>query len=250
MDDKRLKHIRQAEKESHIKTYTENKLYTQGGWLAKPIKTILDIVPLFQEYQELRILDLGAGVGRNCIPFAQKYRDIDCRIDCVDILELATQMLYKNAKAYNVDSAICGITSTIENYKISPKQYDLIMAISALEHVESEEVFWKKVTEIQKGIRPNGIICLVINTNIIENDKKTGETLAPQFEINLETGVLQTGLKELFSEWQILKSAVVQQKYDIPRDNCIVELTTDVVTYVVRKTKGGHANGQDYKPME
>lgn len=68
MDDNRLNQIRQSEKESHIKTYTENKLYSAGGWLSKPIRTVLDIIPLFEGYEELRILDLGAGVGRNCIP--------------------------------------------------------------------------------------------------------------------------------------------------------------------------------------
>lgn len=197
MNDNRLKQIRQSEKESHIKTYTENKLYTAGGWLSKPIRTVLDLIPLFEGYEELRILDLGAGVGRNCIPFAQRYGDI-----------------------------------------ISPNKYDLVMAISALEHVESKEAFWKKMMEIRTGIRKNGVICLVINSNVAEKDKATGEELSPQFEVNLKTEELQTQIKELFSGWQEIKTTVVRQQYDIPRGNHIAELATDVVTYVARNIQG------------
>lgn len=238
-----LKQIRQSEKESHIKIYIENKLYDKGRWLSKPIRTILDIIPLFEGYKELRILDLGAGVGRNCIPFAQRYRDIDCRINCIDILELATQVLQENAKIYDVESSIYGITSTIENYEILPNEYDIIMAISALEHVESEDAFWKKIMEIRKGIRKNGIVCLVINSNVIERNKATGEELSPQFEVNLGTEELQVRLKDLFADWQNLKSTVVQQKYDIPRDERTVELVSDVVTFVAKNAQNTERNG-------
>ena len=238
MNDNKLKQIRQSEKESHIKIYTENKLYAEKGWLSKPIRTVLDIIPLFKGYKELRVLDLGAGVGRNCIPFAQRYRDITCRIDCIDILELAIQLLHENAKAYDVDSSIYGITSSIENYSIPSNEYDLVMAISALEHVESVDTFWRKAAEIRKGIRENGIVCLVINSNVIERSKATGEELPPQFEVNLETKELQTRLNDLFADWQDLKSTVVRQKYDIPRDEHIVELVSDVVTFVAKNVHG------------
>lgn len=237
-DDNRLKQIREAEKESHTRMYTENALYSDGGWLSKPIRTVLDIVPLFEGYQELRILDLGAGVGRNCIPFAQRYRKIPCRIDCVDLLEVAIRILRENAETYDVSSAIFGITSPIETYSIPPKEYDLIMAISSLEHVESEEIFWKKALEIRKGIRGDGIVCLVINSNVAERDPSTGEELSPQFEVNLGTEELQTKLKGLFEGWQELKSTVVHQKYEIPRGEHMVELETDVVTYVAKNVKG------------
>lgn len=236
-DDTRLKQIREAEKESHTRMYTETPLYSDGGWLSKPIRTVLDIVPLFEGYQELRILDLGAGVGRNCIPFARRYCDISCRIDCVDILELATRILQENAKAYDVSSAVFGITSPIETYPILPNEYDLIMAVSSLEHVESEKAFWEKAMEIRKGIRRDGIVCLVVNSNVVERDPSTGEEVPPQFEVNLETEQLQTRLKGLFEGWQVLKSTVVHQKYDIPRGKTLLKLETDVVTYVARNVQ-------------
>lgn len=237
-DNNRLKQIREAEKESHIRMYTETALYAGGGWLSKPIRTVLDLLPLFDSYQELHILDLGAGVGRNCIPFAQRYRNIPCRIDCVDILEFATRLLQENAQVYDVAASIFGVTSPIETYPIPPSEYDLIMAISSLEHVESEELFWEKTMEIRKGIRGNGIVCLVINSNVVERDPSTGEELPPQFEVNLETVELQTRLKDLFEGWQELKSTVVRQNYEIPRGERMIELTTDVVTYVAKNVSG------------
>ena len=96
--DKRIKEIRESEKKSHTEMYSSEELYKSGSWLNKPIKTIKEIVPLFKEYKKLNVLDLGCGIGRNSIFVAQQYQHIDCSIDCVDILEIAIEKLYLNAK--------------------------------------------------------------------------------------------------------------------------------------------------------
>ena len=96
--DNRVKRIRESEKKSHIEMYSNDELYKTNSWLSKPIKTIQEIIPLFQNYKELNVLDLGCGVGRNSVFIAQEYQNIDCMIECVDILELAIQKLYCNAK--------------------------------------------------------------------------------------------------------------------------------------------------------
>ena len=44
-------------------------------------------------------------------------------------------------------------------------------------------------------------------------------------------------LENTFAGWKVIKHTIVHQKYDIPRENCIANLETDVVTYVVRKDK-------------
>ncbi len=233
----RLEQIRQSERDSHIEIYSTKELYESGSWLQKPIKTVLDIVPMFEEYQELHILDLGSGVGRNSIPFAQKYAEIPCTIECVDILELAIEKLKYNAEKYNVASSIKGIVAPIEEYSIPENSYDLIMAISALEHTNSEEAFIAKLREIQAGIRENGIVCLVINSNVVEKDKANGIDLPPQFEVNLPIEELQMLLQQAFAGWEVMKETVRAQHYDIPRVNGIVELTSNVLTLVVRKVR-------------
>ena len=144
--DERLKRIRESERKSHIEIYTGEKLYATDSWLKKPIKTVRDIVPLFENYISLRVLDLGSGVGRNSIYVAECFRDIDCRVDCVDLLEIAIEKLLENAADRNVSSHINGITKAIEEYKIPKDSYDLIMAISALEHIDSQESFLRKLS--------------------------------------------------------------------------------------------------------
>ena len=233
--ENRLKQIRESEKQSHIEMYSNSELYKEGSWLRKPIKTVLDIIPLFNHYSELNVLDLGCGVGRNCIAVAQSFKNIPCKIDCVDILDLAIEKLYENAEELGVTSSINGIVETIENYPVGENKYDLVLAISALEHIDSEQSFLSKLSEINMGIRKNGIVCFVINSDVKETDKSTGEEIPAQFEVNLQTEKLQAVLKEKFSDFEIMKTAVSEQQYDIPRGDIISDLKTKVVTFVARK---------------
>ena len=231
----RLKEIRKAEAESHTEAYTNYALFSAGSWLAKPVKTVLDLLPLFEGCTEFRALDLGCGVGRNSIPVAQYLGRIPCRVDCVDILELAIEKLNENARQYGVAGSIQGIVSSIDDYEIKADSYDLIMAVSALEHIASREAFEEKLIDIRNGVRIGGAVCLIVNSGVTEHDKATGEELHPQFEVNLPTLEMQHLLEETFAGWKIMKHTVVHQKYDIPRQHGLAELETDVVTYVVRK---------------
>jgi len=230
----RLKEIRKAEAESHIKAYSEYSLFQAGSWLAKPVKTVLELLPLFEEYESFRALDLGSGVGRNCIPVAMRFQEIPCTVDCVDILDMAIEKLRENACCYGVEEKIRGIVSSIDDYEIGKGAYDLIMAVSALEHIASPEAFTQKLIEIRGGLRPGGIVCLIINSGVTERDQATGELLPPQFEVNLETPELLWLLEETFQGWEKLKQTVVRQSYDIPREKGISRVETDVVTWVVR----------------
>lgn len=231
----RLEEIRKAERESHEEVYSSCKLYESGSWLQKPIRTVLNLIPEFAEYEEIRVLDLGGGVGRNCIPFVKEYKDRQCLVECVDILDMAIEKLYENAREHDVESVIKGIVSPIERFDIKENTYDLIMAISALEHIDSEESFINKLQEIRRGIRKNGIVCLVINSEVVEIHKETKEALAPQFEVNISTEAMKKLLEKAFSGWELIKTTVSKQNYDIPRESCIAELSTNVVTYVARK---------------
>ena len=231
----RLGEIRKAEAESHTEAYSNHSLFSPGSWLAKPVKTVMDLLPLFEGYTDFRALDLGSGVGRNCIPVAQHFSGIPCRVECVDILELAIAKLNENALQYGVENCIQGIVSSIDDYEIAADSYDIILAISALEHIASQSAFEKKQAEIRDGLRPGGIACLIVNSGVIEHDKATGQELPPQFEVNLPTSQMQELLEKTFAGWQVIKHTVVHQKYDIPRENGIANLKTDVITYVVRR---------------
>ena len=233
--DNRIKQIRESEKKSHIEMYSNDELYQLGSWLTRPIKTIKEIVPLFEGYEKLRVLDLGCGVGRNSIFIAEEFKETDCIVECVDILELAIDKLMFNAEKYGVSGQIRGIVKSIEEYEISEDMYDFIIAVSALEHVETKGAFLSKLEEMREGIRENGVVCLVINSEVRESDKVTGAELPAQFEVNLKTEELQEILKRTFEGWKILKSSVQEQQYDIPRERGIADLQTKVVSFVARK---------------
>lgn len=242
----RIEQIRIAEAESHTEIYSNHELFFAGSWLAKPVKTVLDVLPLFDGYAEFRALDLGCGIGRNSIPSAQHFLGIPCRIDCVDILELAIEKLNENALRHGVADKILGIVSAIDDYEIKADSYDLIMAISALEHIASRTAFEEKLAKIRNGLHNGGTACLIINSGVKEVDKGTGGELSPQFEVNLPTGELLNLLEQTFHGWQIIKQTVVHQKYDIPRKTGLAALDTDVVTYVARKrTLSEDANETD-----
>ena len=231
----RLAEIRQAEKASHEQAYSQNRLFEGGSWLAKPVKSVMEWLPLFAGRKTFRALDLGCGVGRNSIPVAQAFRDIPCRVDCVDILPVAIQKLQENAAEYGVQDAIRGILSGIDSYEIQADAYDLILAVSALEHMDSEAAMVRKLEAIRDGIRSGGGVCLVMNTGVREWDTETGAALVPQFEVNMETGALQARLEQIFAGWTVRKSTVVHQRYAIPRESGLAELETDVVTFSARK---------------
>ncbi|MCR5771004.1 MAG: class I SAM-dependent methyltransferase [Butyrivibrio sp.] len=150
----------------------------------------------------------------------------------VDILDIAIDKLQVNADELGVSDCIHGFVDTIEHYPITIGTYDLIIAVSALEHVESKEIFWNKLREIRDGIKTDGIVCLVINSDVREKNKETLEDLEPQFEVNLSTKELQSCIDDIFSEWDTIKRTVSYQEYYIPRDVITSHLTTNVVTYV------------------
>lgn len=233
--NERLARIRESERKSHTAIYTNEKLYQSDSWLQRPIKTVREIVPFFDGYKELRVLDLGCGVGRNSIYIAEQFRDRNCSVDCVDLLDIAIEKLLENAAEHNVSSRIKGITTSIEKYEIQRNSYDFIMAISALEHIDSQDSFLRKLLEIRDGVQKNGIVCLIINSNIVETCLQTNEPMEAQFEVNLPTETIQAHLDEIFWGWEILKTSVVSQQYDIPRESFISRLNTNVITYVARQ---------------
>lgn len=230
-----LEEIRRNERQSHEEVYTTNSLYQPGSWLSKPVKTVLELFPYFEGRRNLRVLDLGCGVGRNCIAIAQHFCDADCKIDCVDILDLAVEKLLKNAALFGVAESITGIIRPIDNYRIPEEYYDWILAISALEHMDSHTSFVGKLSEIRDGLKENGIVCLIINSGTEERLISTGEKVPVNFEVNFQTSELQELLNSVFADFRILKSTVRRQNYEVPRGSEQCALCSDVVTFVAQK---------------
>ena len=230
-----LSRIRQAEAYSHTEAYNNLVLFEAGSWLSKPVKTVMELMPYFRDYPNFRGLDLGCGVGRNCIPVLKALPETGGIMDCVDILPLAIERLRENAVKYGVSSGINGIVCAADEYPVAQSSYDLILGISVLEHLSSPEILAGKLRQIRDGLRAGGIACFVINTGIEEHSKTTGAPLPVQFEINMDTREMEQFLTDTFSGFEILKHSVIHYTYDTYRESGITELDTDVLTFAVRK---------------
>ncbi len=233
--ESRIEKIRESEKLSHTKIYTDEELYHTDSWLSKPIKTVREIMELFSGYESFRALDLGCGVGRNSIYVAECFKGRKCLVDCVAILDIPIEKLKDNAKAHDVSESINGIAGTIEDFEIAKREYDFIMAVSALEHVESEERFLCALGSIRDGVKENGVVCLVINSEVSECDSVTKEPLEAQFEVNLTADKVLAYVDEVFRGWKVIKRTVSLQEYDVPRETAVSRLATKVVTFVAKR---------------
>ncbi|MBS4218782.1 class I SAM-dependent methyltransferase [Bacillus sp. FJAT-49711] len=233
----RIDHIRKEEKEYHDYCYDNYKLFEEGSWLHKPVQTVMETIPLLGERNKLNVLDLGAGVGRNSIAIAKLLKDRECKIVCVDLLESALKKLNQYSEEYGVQDIIQSVQADIGNYVIPPNSLDLIVAVSSLEHVESEAVFEKVLSQMAEGTKNNGINCIIVNSEIQELDLETNDRLDALMEINISTEDMMKKLNKVYIGWEAIKALVKPLEYTIMRGQRSILLTTNAITYVVKKVK-------------
>ncbi|PGB67428.1 class I SAM-dependent methyltransferase [Bacillus wiedmannii] len=232
----RINYIRHEEKKYHDLCYEQYKLFETGSWLYKPVKTVMDLImDYFEGQNNLQVLDLGSGVGRNSIPIAQKIKNASGTVTCVDLLDSALTKLQIYSKEHDVFEVIKTEQAAIENYYIQPDTFDYIVAISSLEHVQSEEDLKNVLHSMKKGTKTGGINCLIINSNIQEIDLHTKEELDALIEINLPTEHMIYLLKSIYKEWQEIKVEIKELAYNIVRNDRHIQLKTNAITFVVQK---------------
>ncbi|PFO65251.1 SAM-dependent methyltransferase [Bacillus cereus] len=231
----RIDYIRHEEKKYHDLCYEQYKLFETGSWLYKPVKTVMDLMAYFEGQNNLQVLDLGSGVGRNSIPIAQKIQNGSGTVTCVDLLDSALTKLQTYSKEHDVFQVIQTEQAAIENYYIQPDTFDYIVAVSSLEHVKSEEDLTNVLHSMKKGTKTGGINCLIINSNIQEIDLHTNEKLDALIEINLPTEDMIYLLKSMYKEWQEIKIEIQELAYVIARNERDIQLKTNAITFVVQK---------------
>ncbi|MGD6888190.1 class I SAM-dependent methyltransferase [Bacillus mobilis] len=231
----RIDHIRNEEKKYHDLCYEQYKLFETGSWLYKPVKNVMDLMDYFEGKNNLQVLDLGSGVGRNSIPIARKIKNTSGTVICVDILDSALTKLQTYSKEHDVFEVIKTEQAAIENYYIQPNSYDYIVAVSSLEHVKSEEDLRNVLHSMKKGTKTGGINCLIINSNIQEINLHTKEELDALIEINLPTEDMLHLLKSIYNDWQEIKVEIKELSYDIVRNERHIQLKTNAITFVFQK---------------
>ncbi|WP_054028774.1 class I SAM-dependent methyltransferase [Bacillus sp. FJAT-28004] len=235
MSINRLDNIRMKEKQYHDDCYENLILFQEGSWLQRPVKTILDLFEIFNHRTDLRILDLGCGVGRNSIPLAQRLKKTTGKVVCVDLLESAIRNLEKYGQQYDVINSFETVISDISNFNILPNYYDYLFSVSTLEHLDSKVTFDQVLTRMIEGTREQGVHCLIINSNIRETVVETGSQIDSMFELLFDTELLFKNLSILYKDWRVLKKTVIPYEIEIIRDGKQVLLKSDVITWAVQK---------------
>lgn len=232
----RVEYIRMKEREYHDDCYDNYKLFQEGTWLYKPVKTIINELNRFRNLNTFHVLDLGCGVGRNSIPIAMTLKHRKGKVVCVDILDSALTKLEEYSREHDVIHYIDIRKSDIEEFSIYEDEYDMIVAVSSLEHLRTKNALKTKLYEMKKGTKINGSNCIIINSSISEIDKETDDILNPLFEINIPTQEMLVLLDNIYVDWEIEKRIINHQTFDIERGERSVLLETDYITYVATKS--------------
>lgn len=230
----RIAKIRLEEKLYHDHCYEKFALFEKGSWLYKPVQTVLNIIPYFKGVEPLEVLDLGAGIGRNSIPVAEAISIGRGSVTCVDLLDSAIDKLRKYSKIYRVEDRIKAVKQDIATYPIYPNTYDFIIAVSSLEHVRTESELDQVLFRMVGGTKPNGINCIIINSEVKEMDIQSRSHLEAQMEVNLSTVDMTNKLKKVYKSWSVVKQVVKPLEYTIERQGKPVLMTTNAITYVVK----------------
>lgn len=231
----KVEFIRKEEKKYRDFCYENYKLFEEGSWLYKPVKTVIDLLPILEGKTNPKVLDLGSGVGRNSIPIAQEIKNKNGKVVCVDLLDSALDKLKLYSEEYEVEEVIKTIKADIGHYEVAKNEYDLIVAVSTLEHVESEDIFENVIQKMASGTKSEGINCIIVNSEVEEIDIETDENLDAMMEVNIKTEDMLNKLRAIYDGWEIVNQLVKPLEYKIVRDERDVLLKTNAITFVVRK---------------
>ncbi|MEK5058577.1 class I SAM-dependent methyltransferase [Paenibacillus shunpengii] len=222
--DRQFEEARKMEENYHKQFYQEHDIYEEGTWMAGPMPVVMDsLARLMRLKQNLTILDLGAGAGRNTIAMAEKLKGTSSELIAVDLLEEAVQSLVEHAKDYKVDHMISAEQADIEHYEMRKNRYDYIAACSCLEHLSSEEALSKVIRRMKEGTKLGGINLITMSTNVEEVTIQDHRPREPLIELNLPTLHAEEILADQYKDWEILftervTQAIPEQKYDEPTE--------------------------------
>lgn len=236
MREEQFEAARQAEAGYHSNFYKNYELFEDGTWMSRPMPMVMEMLErLLVHKQELRVLDLGCGVGRHTIPIAQRLADTNSEVIGVDLLDEAVDGLRKYAKQYRVDHIVQAEKADVEHYQIPPNGFDFVAACSCLEHTSSKEAFLESVERLKAGTRIGGIHCITMSTSVEEKDIQTGRQIEPLIELNLSTSEAIMLLEQAYEGWNILfqehvTQTIHEEKYDEP-----TEFRCELLRFAVQK---------------
>ncbi|GAB6988847.1 class I SAM-dependent methyltransferase [Paenibacillus pini] len=227
---------RQSEADYHQQFYEDNEIFEEGTWMAEPGPVVMEMLErLLLHKDELQVLDLGCGVGRNTIPVAERLKGTLSRVKGVDLLDDAVEMLRNNAKEFGVEHLVEAEAADVENYPIPEDAYDFIIACSCLEHTSSKEAVEQELDTMKAGTKMGGIHCITMSTDVEEFDRDTGDSTPGLIELNQKSEEALAMLDRKYEDWKVLIKNTDAQSIEEVKDERNIDFRCNLITYVAQK---------------
>jgi 2-polyprenyl-3-methyl-5-hydroxy-6-metoxy-1,4-benzoquinol methylase len=241
----------------HKLYYSGHQLFEENSWLAKPDAGLMQLIEeeLIQrvciqkstsqtsspaQVEPLKILDLGCGVGRNAVPMAMSLAKagIHAKIIGVDVLAESIEMLAENSINYGVGDYIEGLVVDNDQFVIEPGSYDLIVAISVLEHCAGRIRLLRLLKSIAMGLKPVGLVRIEMTTDRKVIDLETKIPLPTHVETPLSERQAKTMLTEAFSGFDVLAAEVFSYQEVLDKDGRKILWQSKQVSFSARQWRG------------
>lgn len=184
-----------------------------------------------------RFLDLGCGLGRHSIYFAQKRYDVNS----VDLSDYGINHLknWAEKENLNINAELCDMLSL----PFANDTFDCIMAYNVIYHTDTKG-FIKSLEEIKRVLKNKGELFITllsknsltyqsadqykhIDNNTILRDEDDTERNVPHFYVDIED------IKKYFSEFDFVSIPVEQTEYNM--DN--TEQMSKHFKFIVKKMR-------------
>lgn len=226
----------------HKLYYSQHQLFEADSWLAKPDAGLMELVEKLIAHPQstpLELLDLGCGVGRNAVPVAMALAqaDVEARLLGVDVLPESIEILSKNCRTFCVDHIVEGLVADNDQFEIEASHYDLIAAISVVEHCAGKARVLKLLKSIAGGLKPGGLLRIEMTTDRNVIDLATKQAVPTHVETPLSERQVKEMLAEAFSEdkFAVLSLEVFPYKEVLDKDDKKILWQSKQVSFSARR---------------
>jgi SAM-dependent methyltransferase len=112
------------------------------------------LAPLLTQWRDLDILDVGCGVGRWSIELANRGN----RVVGLDVSETMVTLARQNAQQARVDCEFAA--GSVVSHRFD-RRFDVILAVTVLQHVIDEREFDAAIGNLASHLRPGGVLVLL-----------------------------------------------------------------------------------------
>ncbi|MEA3430567.1 MAG: class I SAM-dependent methyltransferase [Nanoarchaeota archaeon] len=179
---------------------------SKGKVFYKPHKEVYEAIKLMKKEGVKTVLDLGSGSGRHTILLANEGFDVYA----VDNSESGLKQTRKWLKELKL-KAVVKNASCYREFPYKNNFFDAVISVQVIHHAKLEDII-KCIKEIERVLKPGGIIFVTVTRNKMKGRASKVKLIAPRTYVMLdgpEKGVphyiyTKALLKKYFNNFKIL----------------------------------------------